>query len=249
MKTFMKIFVIMTVLMIGMTVMVQAQTPDPRVNGILDWRFYLDKYPDVKNMFGNNARAAQNHWLRFGLAECRQSSADFNIDYYLNSHSDLVNAFGTDCVKALDHWLNFGKKEGRKTAGIKFTFTNNTRFPIEIFRLVGQKETLEKTLPSNNSLTDYQPGKGCAYTSDCTFSWRIKVVGNIITDYYPSPEYKQLVQIDSDIFEAGPIFNGEDAKTKCANKASDVPGGWVGSWRTTVAGKMSVCEIAFLNHK
>ena len=47
--------------------------------------------------------------------------------------------------------------------------------------------------------------------------------------------------------EAGPIWSNSDAKGKCTNLATRVGGQWTGQWRTTVSGKMSVCQITFKN--
>lgn len=44
---------------------------------------------------------------------------------------------------------------------------------------------------------------------------------------------------------AGPIWSREDAKIKCPVVAASQGGEWTGEWRTTVQGKMSVCEIRF----
>jgi hypothetical protein len=41
--------------------------------------------------------------------------------------------------------------------------------------------------------------------------------------------------------EAGPIWNNEDAKTKCPPICTDHGGYWKGQWTTTVWGQMSVC--------
>lgn len=43
---------------------------------------------------------------------------------------------------------------------------------------------------------------------------------------------------------AGPIWDQRDAELKCPVAAHAVNGRWTGGWRTTVTGKMSVCEIA-----
>lgn len=43
--------------------------------------------------------------------------------------------------------------------------------------------------------------------------------------------------------EVGPLWNQRDAETKCRNKAQELRGEWTGQWRTTVQGRMSVCEI------
>lgn len=45
--------------------------------------------------------------------------------------------------------------------------------------------------------------------------------------------------------EVGPIWNQTDAETKCRNRAADTGGEWTGQWRTTVQGRMSVCEIRY----
>ncbi|MEH6758083.1 MAG: mannan-binding lectin [Parasphingorhabdus sp.] len=44
---------------------------------------------------------------------------------------------------------------------------------------------------------------------------------------------------------AGPIWNQQDAEIKCPAVAASQSGKWTGQWRTTVQGKMSVCEIRF----
>ena len=45
--------------------------------------------------------------------------------------------------------------------------------------------------------------------------------------------------------KAGPIWNQQDAETKCPVVAASHGGQWTGQWRTTVQGRMSVCEIRF----
>ena len=43
--------------------------------------------------------------------------------------------------------------------------------------------------------------------------------------------------------EAGPIWNQMDAERKCPEVARRAGGSWTGQWRTTVPGRMSVCEV------
>jgi hypothetical protein len=43
--------------------------------------------------------------------------------------------------------------------------------------------------------------------------------------------------------EAGPIWNQADAQTKCPQIAKANGGVWDGQWRTTIPGRMSVCEL------
>jgi Mannan-binding protein len=43
--------------------------------------------------------------------------------------------------------------------------------------------------------------------------------------------------------DAGPIWSQSDAEKKCPEVAKSNGGTWNGQWRTTVPGKMSVCEV------
>ena len=43
--------------------------------------------------------------------------------------------------------------------------------------------------------------------------------------------------------EAGPIWSQSDAEKKCPDVANSNGGVWTGQWRTTIPGRMSVCEI------
>jgi hypothetical protein len=45
---------------------------------------------------------------------------------------------------------------------------------------------------------------------------------------------------------AGPIWNQADAEKKCPRVAVSYGGVWNGQWRTTVPGKMSVCEVKYV---
>lgn len=43
--------------------------------------------------------------------------------------------------------------------------------------------------------------------------------------------------------EVGPIWNQADADTKCGDMAEALRLDWTGQWRTTIQGRMSVCEV------
>ncbi|MEI6430437.1 MAG: mannan-binding lectin [Pseudanabaena sp. ELA607] len=50
------------------------------------------------------------------------------------------------------------------------------------------------------------------------------------------------IKLPGDV-KAGPIWNNQDAKSKCPIVAAAVNGVWTGQWTTTVYGRMSVCGI------
>jgi len=45
--------------------------------------------------------------------------------------------------------------------------------------------------------------------------------------------------------DAGPIWNNDDAKTKCPGVCGKTKGVWNGNWKTTVPGQMSVCGCSY----
>ncbi|MGC9991482.1 MAG: mannan-binding lectin [Candidatus Cybelea sp.] len=56
----------------------------------------------------------------------------------------------------------------------------------------------------------------------------------------PSAAWAQTKTIS---VEAGPIWSQSDAVKKCPEVAKENRGTWNGQWRTTVPGRMSVCEL------
>lgn len=61
----------------------------------------------------------------------------------------------------------------------------------------------------------------------------------------PAPRGPSRPTGNSRDVNAGPIWNQQDAQKKCPAVAASQGGQWTGQWRTTVQGKMSVCEIRF----
>lgn len=81
---------------------------------IFDPVYYLDNNPDLKAVYGNNYKAALNHYQNYGLKEGRKASVFFDPMYYLSIYSDLKNVFGNDYSSATEHFLNHGLYESRR---------------------------------------------------------------------------------------------------------------------------------------
>ena len=75
--------------------------------------YYLNKYADLRNAFGNDANAALTHFINCGMREGRQAKASFNVYSYKNKYVDLRNAFGNDLKSYYLHYIYNGKSEGR----------------------------------------------------------------------------------------------------------------------------------------
>lgn len=82
---------------------------------VFDAAFYLNTYADLRNAFGNNLTAAQNHWLTYGIGEGRQGCARFHSQYYLANNPDVANAYGpNNYAGAIQHFMTYGKNENRR---------------------------------------------------------------------------------------------------------------------------------------
>jgi|HubBroStandDraft_4_1064222.scaffolds.fasta_scaffold00001_371 hypothetical protein len=66
------------------------------------------------------------------------------------------------------------------------------------------------------------------------------VVAALVSAAVPSAASAQTRTVT---VEAGPIWSQADAEKKCPQVAKTNGGTWDGEWRTTVPGRMSVCEI------
>ena len=108
-KKLTRIILIVAVLLLLSIVPVNAVV----FNAAFDSDFYVNCYPDLKAAFGNDANAAYNHYLTYGIKEGRIASPVFDAKTYLRNYPDLQAAFGDDYVAAYNHFLTNGMNEGR----------------------------------------------------------------------------------------------------------------------------------------
>lgn len=80
---------------------------------VYNTQYYHDKYPDLRQAFGNNAGALINHFVKYGMKEGRQACDNFNVQIYKNNYTDLQKAFRDNLGAYYMHYINYGKKEGR----------------------------------------------------------------------------------------------------------------------------------------
>jgi hypothetical protein len=71
--------------------------------------------------------------------------------------------------------------------------------------------------------------------------WRTTVPGRMSVCELRLPPSSGRYVVE--VIEAGPIWNQPDAQKKCPEVAERNGGTWNGQWRTTVPGRMSVCEV------
>ena len=82
---------------------------------VFDPEYYMNKYNDLKQAFGNDAAKLFNHFLTYGMKESRQAISTFNVTVYKNTYEDLRKAFGNDIPSYYKHYMQYGYKENRKT--------------------------------------------------------------------------------------------------------------------------------------
>ena len=88
---------------------------------VYNFNYYIEKYPDIKQAFGNDPEKALAHFVRHGMEEGRSGNADFNVHAYKNNYSDLRAAFGDNLEKYYIHYLTYGIEEGRACALVAVT--------------------------------------------------------------------------------------------------------------------------------
>lgn len=82
---------------------------------VFNYKYYADRYVDVRNAYGYNAQLLFTHFCAHGMKEWRQGTSTFNPITYMNNYPDIKNACGvTNPVLYYKHYLEHGIKEGRK---------------------------------------------------------------------------------------------------------------------------------------
>lgn len=85
-------------------------------------------------------------------------------------------------------------------------------------------------------------------TSDCQFIENLN--GHLTCTRYennPSNNQGKFTPTNLQHYEAGPIWDNDDAKRKCPTICTNHQQVWIGGWRTTVPDKMSECDCADAN--
>ena len=82
---------------------------------VFDAEYYAIRYPDVAEMYGDDAELLFNHFLEFGIWEGRAGSDSFDVGFYIMANPDLWDIFGDDIAAYVLHYLTHGLDEGRLT--------------------------------------------------------------------------------------------------------------------------------------
>lgn len=97
-----------------------------------DWKYYINKYPDLIQNDINTEDLALQHWINHGYNEGRvcneTNSNNFDWIYYLNLYPDLKDVGINTENKAMSHWLNHGHNEGRICSKIMLESKINNEF-------------------------------------------------------------------------------------------------------------------------
>lgn len=82
-------------------------------NPFFDAEYYLEKNADVAAVVGDDAEAAEAHYLAHGAAEGRKPAQWFDAEYYQSSNSDLA---GLSADQLFAHFAAYGVNELRSPA-------------------------------------------------------------------------------------------------------------------------------------
>lgn len=105
---------------------------------VYDYYFYVNKYPDIRDAFGNNDYAVLEHFIHYGMDERRQANQKFDVVSYRKKYQDLRVAFGCNMPEYYYHYINYGKAEKRVCIGV-YTLQN----PLTIYYGVDLSEVYD----------------------------------------------------------------------------------------------------------
>ncbi|MBE6465452.1 CotH kinase family protein [Denitrobacterium detoxificans] len=80
---------------------------------VYDFYYYQAMNPDVAAHYGNDYVGTLEHFVRYGMAEGRIASYNFNWATYRARYADLRAAFGKDKAAYYLHFIEYGFLEGR----------------------------------------------------------------------------------------------------------------------------------------
>lgn len=116
---------------------------DPLNFGVLySSAYYLEQNPDVAaSIEGRSDVFAFEHFLKYGMAEGRDGSENFAVEFYKGENADLSSVYRSDLIDYYLDYLLFGKEEGREgnNGG------NNPDYAVIAFsQIYNEKEYLEE---------------------------------------------------------------------------------------------------------
>ena len=85
---------------------------------VYDFNYYINKYSDLKRVFGKDPEGAIRHFVNNGMKEGRVAKSTFDVRSYRNKYQDLRIAYGKDWKKYYEHYIKYGYREGRKATGV-----------------------------------------------------------------------------------------------------------------------------------
>ena len=80
------------------------------LSAVYNYDYYTYNCPDL---YGWSDYDAIQHFVKYGMAEGRQGSAEFNVFAYRNRYEDLSNWLQDDLKGYFNHYMYYGKEEGR----------------------------------------------------------------------------------------------------------------------------------------
>jgi len=87
-------------------------------SAVYDYDFYVHRYPEVYDCFGDNDEATIEYFVEYGMDKGHVACNDFDVISYKNRHQDLRLEYGDDLKSYYMHYIYVGKSELRQAVGI-----------------------------------------------------------------------------------------------------------------------------------
>jgi len=100
----------------GVDFQLYLQAPPAEIRRYFDAVFYVQKYPDLRVAFGDNAERLWEHYQRFGIREGRDPSPGVSISALRMRYPELFEIYGNDNAGYMQHYVAKGGVTSRFNA-------------------------------------------------------------------------------------------------------------------------------------
>lgn len=100
----------------GKDFLLYLQAPVGEIRKYFDPVFYVQKYPDLRVVFGDNADRLWDHYQRFGIREGRDPGPNISISALKLRYPELFEIYGNDNAGYMHHYVAMGGPASRFNA-------------------------------------------------------------------------------------------------------------------------------------
>ncbi len=169
-----------------------------RESSVFQAEYYANRYEELKNAYGYDAKQLMVHWVTHGIPESRQASSEFDLTYYKENNADLRNRYGDDNYSYVYHYIEHGKAEGRRGYQVDPAYYRQCEaFVTRLYMTCLGREPEAEGLENWTNILAYRESSGAAVAKGFVFSREYQLKG-VSDDEYVEMLYQVFLDRASD---------------------------------------------------